>query len=43
MFELFMTGVMLSRPEPTPGPDHITSAVTDVSTAAAVVILHVNS
>ena len=38
-----MTGVILCRPDSTPGPDHVTSGVTDVSTAAAVVILHVNA
>ena len=43
MFELSMKDVLLSRPDSTPGPDHVTSAVTKVSTASAAAILHVNS
>ena len=37
-----MTGVMLCRSDPTPGPNHVTFAETDVSTAVDTIILHMN-
>ena len=37
-----MIKVLLSRPDPTPGPNHVTFAVVDVFTAVGTVILHTN-
>ena len=37
-----MIKVLLSRPDPTPGPIHVTFAVVDVFTAVGTVILHTN-